>query len=103
MPKKRFLLFFSLIIVSFILMTYQINVGFSNPLHLINYPVNIANDAINSICSKINGAFKKIQLRDEENRRLKLELDKLLMEQHKYKEAILENARLGELLALKEK
>jgi len=103
MPKKRLLLFFSLIIVSFILMTYQSNRGLPNPLHLINYPVNIANDAINSIYSTIKGAFKKIQLRDEENRRLKLELDNLLMERHKYNEAILENARLRELLALKEK
>ncbi|MDP1759519.1 MAG: rod shape-determining protein MreC, partial [Thermodesulfovibrionales bacterium] len=97
------MLFFSLIIVSFILMTYQSNRGLPNPLRLINYPVNIANDAINSICSKIKGSFRKIQLRDEENRRLKLELDNLLMERHKYKEAVLENARLGELLALKEK
>ncbi len=103
MPKKRLLLFFSLIIVSFILMTYQINRKIPNPLHLINYPVNIANDAINSIWLKIKGSFRKIQLRDEENKKLKLELDNLLMERHKYKEAILENARLEELLALKEK
>jgi len=103
MPKKKFLLFFSLIIASFILMTYQINRGFSNPLHLISYPVNIANDAVNSVCTKIKGVFKKIQLRDEENKRLTLELDALLMERHKYKEAMLENARLAELLSLKGK
>jgi len=103
MPKKRLLLFFSLVIASIILMTYQINREGLNPLRLVTYPVNIANDAVNSACSTIKGFFRKMRLRDEENKRLKLEVDNLLMEQQKYKEALLENSRLKELLALKEK
>jgi len=103
MSRKRLLLFFSLIIVSFILMTYQINAGAFSPLRIIKYPLNIANDAVHSVCSPIKTTLKKIKLRDEENRRLKLELATLLAERHKYKEAILENERLRELLSLKEK
>lgn len=103
MPKKRLLLFFSLIIVSFILMTYQSNRGAFNPLRFFSYPVNIANNAIHSISLTIKDSFKKIRLRDEENRKLRGELNNLLMEQQKYKDAVLENARLRELLSLKEK
>lgn len=103
MPKKRLLLFFSLIIVSFILMTYQSKRGILNPLRLISYPVNVANNAIHSISSSIKESVKKIRLRDEENRRLRQEIDKLLMEQQAYKDAVVENARLRELLSLKEK
>lgn len=103
MPKKRLLLFLSLIIVSFILMTYQSNKGAFNPLRLISYPINIANNTIHSISSSIKNSFKKIRLRDEENRKLRGELNDLLMEQQRYKDAVLENARLRELLSLKEK
>lgn len=103
MPKKRLLLFFSLIIVSFILMTYQSNKGAFNPLRLISYPINIANNAIHSISLTIKDSFKKIRLRDEENRKLREELNNLLIEQQRYKDAVLENARLRELLSLKEK
>jgi rod shape-determining protein MreC len=42
-------------------------------------------------------------LREEENLRLKAELDKLLRERQKYEEAFLENKRLKEILSLKEK
>jgi len=103
MPKRRLLLFFSLIIVSFILMTYQSNRGTFNPLKLIGYPINITNNAIHSINSSIKESFKKMRLRDEENRRLREELNNLLMEQQGYKEVLLENARLREILSLREK
>jgi rod shape-determining protein MreC len=42
-------------------------------------------------------------LREEENLRLKAELDKLRRERQKYEEAFLENKRLKEILLLKEK
>ncbi|MBI4689263.1 MAG: rod shape-determining protein MreC [Nitrospirae bacterium] len=102
MPKKRLLLFFSLIIVSVALMTYQSNKGAINPLRLFGYPVNAANDVIHSLSSSVKEYFKKIQLRDKENRRLREEINGLLMEQQKYKEVLLENTRLRELLSLKE-
>lgn len=103
MPKKRLLLFSFLILVSLILMTYQSNRGILGPLRILSYPVNSANSAIHSLCSNIKDYFKKIRLRDEENRRLKEEINGLLMEHQTYKESLLENTRLRELLALKEK
>lgn len=103
MPRKRLLLFFSLVIVSFILMTYQSNRRISNPLQLLKYPVNAANNAVHSICSTITGSFRKMRLRDKENKRLIEENNNLLMDRQKYKDAGLENARLRELLSLKEK
>ncbi len=103
MPRKRLLLFFSLVIVSFILMTYQSNRKISNPLRLLKYPVNAANNTIHAMCSSIKGSFKKMRLRDEENRRLREENDNLLMERQRYRDAALENARLRDLLSLKEK
>lgn len=103
MPKKRPLLFLSLIIVSFILMAYQTNKRVFNPLRLLSYPVNVINNTIHSINSSIKESLKKIRLRDEENMRLKEELNRLLMEHQKYKETVLENVRLREMLSLKEK
>jgi len=47
--------------------------------------------------------FKKMFIREEENTRLKTELRRLLEEQQKYQETLLENRRLNELLSLKER
>ncbi|MBI4684560.1 MAG: rod shape-determining protein MreC [Nitrospirae bacterium] len=103
MPKKRLLLFFSFIIISFILMTYQSNRGAFNPLRSLNYPINTANKAIHSLCYSIKTSFRKIYLRDEENKRLKEQINSLLLEQHRLRDIVAENARLRELLSLKEK
>jgi rod shape-determining protein MreC len=103
MPKKRLLLFFSLIILSLILMTYQTKKGAINPIRIFSYPINIVNDSISSVCSSIKGIFGKIRSSNEENKRLKEELNKLLIDRNKYKETLFENERLRELLSLKEK
>jgi rod shape-determining protein MreC len=42
-------------------------------------------------------------LRDEENRRLKTEMDKLILEQQRYRDIFFENMRLREMLGLREK
>ena len=102
MPKKRLLLFFSLIILAFILMSYQANKGALTPVKVLAYPINKTNDVISSLCSFVRGSFRKISLRDEENKKLKEEMNRLLLEQQAYRETLLENARLRELLSLKE-
>jgi len=102
MPKKRLLLFFSLIILSLILMTYQTKREVINPIRILSYPINIANESISSVCSSIKDILRKIRSSDEENKRLKEELNKLLIDRNKYKEILLENERLRELLSLKE-
>jgi rod shape-determining protein MreC len=102
MPRKRFLLFL-LIIISLSLMTYQSNRKPLLPLKFLDNTFNIFHDIKESVKDSIASPFKKISLREKENIRLKKELASLLKEQQKYREAILENKRLKELLSLKEK
>ncbi len=103
MPKKRLWLFLSFVVLSFVLMTYQSKSGVLAPLRFLTHPINALNNTIHSIISSIKEPFRNIALRDEENRRLREELNKLLLEQQRYRDAVIENIRLRELLSLKEK
>lgn len=102
MPKKRLLLFL-LIITSLSLMTYQSNREPLLPLKFLNNALNWFHGIKISAKDSITSPFKRIFLKEEENIRLKEELNNLLKEQQKYREALLENKRLRELLSLKEK
>ncbi len=101
MPKKRLLLFL-FIIISLGLMTYQSNREHLLPLKSLNNTLNRFHDIKSSVKDYITAPFKRMFLREEENIRLKAELTKMLKEQQEYREALLENKRLKELLALKE-
>ena len=102
MPKKRLLLFL-FIILSIGLMTYQSNKGYFHPLKFLNNALNSLHGVVNSVTDSITSPFKKMLLREQENIRLKAELNKLLIEQQEYHEVLRENKRLKELLSLKEK
>jgi rod shape-determining protein MreC len=102
MPKKRLLLFL-FIIISLSLMTYQSNRKPLLPLKFLNNTLNRFHDIKNSVKNSIRSPFKRMFLREEENIRLKKELSSMLKEQQKYREVLLENKRLRELLSLKEK
>jgi rod shape-determining protein MreC len=102
MPKKRLLLFL-FIIASLSLMTYQSNGGPLITLKFLNNTVNSFHSIKNSVKDSITAPFKRMLLREEENIRLKAELTRMLKEQQRYQEAILENKRLRELLSLKER
>lgn len=102
MHKKRLLLFF-FIILSIGLMTYQSNKGHFLHFKFLNNTMNRIQSIVNSVTGSITSPFKKMLLREQENIRLREELDRLLKEQQEYREAILENKRLRELLSLKEK
>jgi len=102
MPKKRLLLFL-FIILSIGLMTYQSNKGYFHPLKFLNNALNSLHGVVNSVTDSVTSPFKRMLLREQENVRLKAELDKLLKEQQEYHEALRENKRLRELLSLKEK
>ncbi len=102
MPKKRLLLFL-LIITSLSLMTYQSNREPLLPLKFLNNAFNWFHDIKHSVKDSITSPFKRIFLKEEENIRLKEDLNNLLKERQKYREALLENKRLRELLSLKEK
>jgi len=102
MPKKRLLLLL-FIILSLGLMTYQSKKEHLLPLRFLNNTLNGFHAIVNSVKDSVTSPFKKMLIREEENTRLKAELNRLLEEQQKYQEALLENRRLRELLSLKEK
>src|SRR4030043_1003943 len=101
MPKKRLLLFL-FIIISLGLMTYQSNREHLLPLKSLNNTLNRFHGIKSSVKDYITSPFKRMLLREEENIRLKAELTKMLKEQQGYREALLENKRLRDLLSLKE-
>lgn len=102
MPKKRLLLLL-FIILSLGLMTYQSKKDHLLPLRFLNNTLNGFHAIVNSVKDSVTSPFKKMLIREEENTRLKAELKRLLEEQQKYQEALLENRRLRELLSLKGK
>lgn len=102
MSKKKLLLFL-FIILSLGLMTYQSKSKHFLPFQFLNNPLTRFHAVVSSLKDSAKAPFKRMLLREEENLRLKSELDKLLREKQKYQEAFLENWRLKELLSLKEK
>ncbi len=100
--SKRRLLLFPFIILSIVLMSYQSNREKLLPFRFLNKALNQFNSVTNSVKDSVTSPFRKMLLREEENRRLQAEIKRLLTEQQKYKEVSLENKRLRELLSLKE-
>lgn len=103
MTKKKLLLFIFLFGMSFVLMTYQVNKESFNPLRIITSPIDTVNNTISSMYVICKNWLRKIQIRDEENQRLREELDMLIIKQQQFEEIYMENARLMELLNLKKK
>ncbi len=102
MPKKRLLLFI-FIIASLSLMTYQSNRGPLIPFKFLNNTLNGFHSKKKSVKDSVTLPFRRMLLMEEENTKIKAELTRMLKEQQRYQEAILENKRLRELLSLKER
>jgi rod shape-determining protein MreC len=102
MSKKTVLLFLFVLGISFILMTYQSKKGPLFTSTFINTALNTANSFTSSISDSVTSPFKKIAVRDEDNKLLRKRIDELLLERAKYQEAVFENKRLNELLQLRE-
>ncbi len=102
MSRKNTFFFFILVLLSFIVMTYQSKKGnlFSN--NPLTGFLNNAHLTIQSFSDTVKSPFRKITLREEENRRLREQIDELMSEREKYQEAFLENKRLKDLLKLRE-
>jgi rod shape-determining protein MreC len=84
-------------------MTYQSNKGIIAPFGFIGTYINYLNEMIHSLSTSMKEPFRKIMVRDEENGRLREEVNRLMMEQQRYRDIFFENRRLREVLALKEK
>ncbi len=100
MPKKRLLLFL-FIIIALSLMTYQSNRKSLLPLKSMNNTFNFFYGMKNSLAEFVKEPFRRMLLREEENLKLKAELSQLLRERQEWREAVLENKSLKEILALK--
>jgi rod shape-determining protein MreC len=103
MSLKRFFPLFLLVILSFTLMTYQSNRGIIAPFRFISPSINQVNAWFHSLSFSLQEPFRRIMLRDEENRQLKEEIGRLQLQQQRYREEFFENQRLREILSLKEK
>ena len=84
-------------------MTYQSKKEHLIPLTLPSNTLTNLHRLVNSVRDTVASPFRIMSIREEENTRLKGELRRLLEEQQKYQETLLENRRLKALLSLKEK
>lgn len=96
-PKRRVILLFLLLIVVFLVLSYQIK---GHPLinEMFVYPF----DLINGVTFNIYNFFIKFRDAMEENEKLNKRLSELLTERQQYSEIILENKRLRTIVGLKE-
>lgn len=102
MPKKIVLLFLLVLIISFVLMSYQSKKGHLLTGNVISDILNTSHACTKSLVDAVKSPFRKIALRDEDNKLLRKRVAELLLERAKYQEEILENKRLTELLKLRE-
>jgi len=103
MPKKKTLLFFTVIIFSLVLMTYQSKKGHTFSVNSISIPLNRLHAISHSFTEAVKRPFRIIALREKENSELKKKVVDLQLEEEKYREVLLENKRLRELLNLRER
>ncbi len=102
MPKKNILLFVLLVIISFVLMTFQSRKGHLPINNLLHNLLNNTHKATKSLSDSVTRPFERMALNEEDNIKLQKRIDDLLMEREKYQEALIENKRLKELLRLRE-
>jgi rod shape-determining protein MreC len=84
-------------------MTYQSNKGVITLFRFVSPSLNEVNALFHSISSSFQEPFRKVMLRDEENKKLKDEIGKLKLDQQRYRDVFFENQRLRKILSLKEK
>lgn len=102
MPRKKTLLFFTLVIFSIVLMTYQSKNGRSLSVNFIGGPLARLHASAHSFTESLKRPFRMIALREKENIELKKKVAELELEEARYREIVPENKRLRELLSLRE-
>jgi rod shape-determining protein MreC len=96
--KKRFIIFVALFSSALTVMSYQHGRGPSSFLQVASYPF----DVLNRFTSGMSATTQRAWDTFEENKRLRRDVAQLLLERQQYREIMLENRRLKELLALKD-
>jgi rod shape-determining protein MreC len=102
MSKKNFVLFVLVLGFSFAVMTHQSRKGLFFAGDFIADALNRSHAFTRAVADSVSSPFRKISLRDEENKLLRKQIDDLLLERAGYQEAVLENRRLNDLLQLRE-
>lgn len=102
MPRKNTFLFFCLVFLSLVLMTFQSRQGYVLGGTLFSVVLNNLQSATSSVTDRVKSPFRRLALREEENMQLQSRLKELLAEQEESREALSENKRLRELLKLSE-
>jgi rod shape-determining protein MreC len=103
MSIRRLFPLLLLVVVALTLMTYQSNKGVIAPFRFAGDFLNHLNDIVHSFWTAAGGPFRRIMLRDDENKKLKAEMNRLVLEQQRYRDIFFENMRLREMLGLREK
>jgi rod shape-determining protein MreC len=103
MPRKRLLLFLLVVIASLGVMTYQINREHFIPFRFLTSPLSWIHSSVTSIINTVSSPFKLMLIREEENKKLREEVNALTRERQISEEVLRENRRLREALSLKEK
>lgn len=104
MLKKKFSIFAFFILLLFALLTYQSIKGESHFLDFALYPLKLIEQGSTAVTKSVKNVFSTYFLiigKEEENRNLIAEINKLKEEINKSVEAKLENERLRDLLNLK--
>lgn len=83
-------------------MTHQSRTEHAQSSNFIDLLLDNSYAAAHYIGNRIMAPFRKFTLREEENKRLRKEVERLLTEQQQYREALLENKRLRALLKLRD-
>jgi rod shape-determining protein MreC len=101
MPRNRLRLFLTLLFFSVLLMTLQNRYGAYRPFGFLAYPLNLVNEAYVFAVTGVRDTFEKYTLSEERLRELRRELRSTRLQQQRFKELLLENQRLRELLELR--
>jgi len=98
--RSRYL-FFSLLLFSILLMTYQVKRGPINPLSFLSYPFNAASNLFTQTLSVLKAPIDMMRMAMKENRELKGRIARLAGDLQDYREIKRENERLRRLLGLR--
>jgi rod shape-determining protein MreC len=104
--KKRFFIFIIFILLIFAVLTYQSirNNPDASRFDFFNYPLEILEQGISTFSKGIKNFFRSYILivgKEDENRRLVKQIEKIKQEKNQYLESTHENERLRALLELK--
>jgi rod shape-determining protein MreC len=96
--KKRLLIVITLVLVPLLLLMYQHSRSATGSRSVLAYPF----DALNAVVARAGHSVHEWRAAVDENRKLKAEVVRLLIEQQQLQEVLNENRRLKELISIRQ-